>query len=346
MAGGGCSILIRGGAFGTRVADARTIRLDLWQPGATPAQTAKSSPVSRPRPSLRGRFAAVVFHGELGAGVESPPAPGPIVSTRTTLSLCCMPRGGADLPPPDRERYCLGCANVPRGLATQPARATRRTSRGAWHTYITAPLPRDASDIRVPAPAPPVEVGPRRPCPNRASTYRPRAGSATTVPPHCVPVRASGSCTPRFDALRSEQVRPPWPCPLGTVGADLRGPAERWRIGTIAAQLGLHRDTVAACSPNPACQHGRCNALGPIDPYLPFLHDARAVSASRPRGCTPWCANAVTPGAPITSATSSPTAPPARSAEAYLRFLRRYRQQAQVDWGTSNILTIGRAPSA
>ena len=63
--------------------------------------------------------------------------------------------------------------------------------------------------------------------------------------------------------------------------------AERWRIGTIASQLHLHRDTVQrviaqACvmRPDPALRSSQ------IDPYLPFIRDTLAkfpsLAASRP----------------------------------------------------------------
>ena len=50
--------------------------------------------------------------------------------------------------------------------------------------------------------------------------------------------------------------------------------AERWRVGTIATQLQLHRDTVARV----LCQAG-LPLMGPvrrasaIDPYLPFIRE-------------------------------------------------------------------------
>lgn len=67
--------------------------------GATPAQTAKSSPVSRPTPAQGCAVVApVVFH-EVGAGVESPTGLKAHGVDRTTLSLCRVPRGSADLQP-------------------------------------------------------------------------------------------------------------------------------------------------------------------------------------------------------------------------------------------------------
>ena len=50
--------------------------------------------------------------------------------------------------------------------------------------------------------------------------------------------------------------------------------AEHWKIGTIAAQLGLHRETVRAAvereSPDVPPSVWRSSI---IDPYLPFIRD-------------------------------------------------------------------------
>ena len=91
--------------------------------------------------------------------------------------------------------------------------------------------------------------------------------------------------------------------------------AERWRIGTIAAQLGLHRDTVARVLAQAGLpRHGPVQRASAIDPICPSSTTrSRSFRASRPRGSTTWCAHAVTPGAPITSATSSPGTARARA---------------------------------
>ena len=50
--------------------------------------------------------------------------------------------------------------------------------------------------------------------------------------------------------------------------------AEHWRVGTIAAQLGVHHETVAAALNRASVltQAGRCRATA-LDPYLPFVRD-------------------------------------------------------------------------
>lgn len=50
--------------------------------------------------------------------------------------------------------------------------------------------------------------------------------------------------------------------------------AEHWRVGTIAAQLGVHHETVAAAFNRASVltQAGRCRATA-LDPYLAFVRD-------------------------------------------------------------------------
>ena len=52
---------------------------------------------------------------------------------------------------------------------------------------------------------------------------------------------------------------------------------EHWKVGTIAATLGVHHDTVSAAIAHDtqALRRGRC---GPtlVDPYVPFLRDTLA----------------------------------------------------------------------
>ena len=48
---------------------------------------------------------------------------------------------------------------------------------------------------------------------------------------------------------------------------------EHWKVGTIAAQLGVHHDTVrAAIADTRAVRRGTCRPSR-LDPYVPFLRD-------------------------------------------------------------------------
>jgi transposase len=121
--------------------------------------------------------------------------------------------------------------------------------------------------------------------------------------------------------------------------------AERWRIGTIASQLSVHRDSVARV----LAQAG-LPALGPlrrssaIDPYLPFiletleqfprLRASRLYDMVRARGY---------PGRPDHFRHLIARHRPRPKAEAYLRLATLPGKQMQIDWGHFGHLEIGRA---
>ena len=121
--------------------------------------------------------------------------------------------------------------------------------------------------------------------------------------------------------------------------------AERWRIGTIATQLQVHRDSVARV----LAQAG-LPALGPvrrpsvIDPYLPFILDtltqfprlraSRVYDMVKGRGY---------PGRPDHFRHLIARHRPRPKAEAYLRLRTLPGEQMQVDWGHFGHLEIGRA---
>ena len=121
--------------------------------------------------------------------------------------------------------------------------------------------------------------------------------------------------------------------------------AEKWRVGTIARQLHVHRDAVARV----LAQAGLPLAAQParpslLDPYLPFIREtlekfpdltaSRLYAMARERGYK---------GGPdhfrhvIVRHRLRP------KAEAYLRLRTLPGEQAQIDWGTFGHLTIGRA---
>ena len=72
---------------------------------------------------------------------------------------------------------------------------------------------------------------------------------------------------------------------------------EHWKVGTIAAALGVHHDTVRAAIAHDTrtVRRGTCRASA-LDPYLPFIHDTltqyprlratRLFEMVRPRGYT------------------------------------------------------------
>ena len=121
--------------------------------------------------------------------------------------------------------------------------------------------------------------------------------------------------------------------------------AERWRIGTIAAQLQVHRDSVArvlAQADLPAL--GGLSRPSAIDPYLPFiletleqfprLRASRLYDMVRSRGY---------PGRPDHFRHLIARHRPRPKAEAYLRLRTLPGDQMQIDWGHFDYLEIGRA---
>ena len=121
--------------------------------------------------------------------------------------------------------------------------------------------------------------------------------------------------------------------------------AERWRIGTIAAQLHVHRDSVARV----LAQAG-LPALGPVrrpsavDPYLPFILETLAqfprLRASR---LYDMVKDRGYPGRPDHFRHLIARHRPRPKAEAYLRLRTLPGEQMQSDWGHFGHLEIGRA---
>lgn len=121
--------------------------------------------------------------------------------------------------------------------------------------------------------------------------------------------------------------------------------AEKWRIGTIARQLGIHHSTVRRV----LSQAGVIDVTRPlrgsmVDPYLPFIRDTLekypSLTASRlfvmvkERGY---------PGQPDHFRSVVARLRPKKPAEAYLRLHTLPGEQGQVDWGHFGRIVIGRA---
>lgn len=120
---------------------------------------------------------------------------------------------------------------------------------------------------------------------------------------------------------------------------------EKWRVGTIAAQLNLHRTTVQrvlaqAGLPLRVAQPRACA----LDPYLPFVRETLAkfptLTASRLHAMV---RERGYPGGPDHFRHLVALHRPRRPAEAYLRLRSLPGEQAQVDWGHFGHLMIGRA---
>ncbi len=119
--------------------------------------------------------------------------------------------------------------------------------------------------------------------------------------------------------------------------------AEHWRFNTIAAQLGVHHDTVRRAVESerfirPGTQV-RPSALDPFKVFItatleqyPRLRATRLWAMVRDRGY---------PGSAIQVCRYVRTVRPAARAEAYLRLDTLAGEQAQVDWGNFGPIRIG-----
>jgi transposase len=121
--------------------------------------------------------------------------------------------------------------------------------------------------------------------------------------------------------------------------------AEHWPIHTIAAQLGVHHETVQhAVNRDPLVQPGLCLRPSQLDPYKPFilatleqyprLRATRLWQMLRARGY---------PGSARQLRRYVRTVRPQPLAEAFLRLNTLPGEQGQVDWAHFGTLTIGHA---
>jgi transposase len=122
--------------------------------------------------------------------------------------------------------------------------------------------------------------------------------------------------------------------------------AEHWKIGTIASQLGIHKDAVRHAIESDRFHRGQTLRPSIIDPYLEFvrqildqhprLRATRIYQMIRERGYTGSVVQLRRAVARLR--------PPAR--EAFLRLHTFPAEQAQVDWAHFGHVAVGRAKRA
>jgi transposase len=121
--------------------------------------------------------------------------------------------------------------------------------------------------------------------------------------------------------------------------------AEHWKVGTIAAALGVHRDTVLrAIEAERFLGYLARPRSSAVDPYLPFLRETlrqyprlratRLYEMLRARGYT---------ASVVQLRRAVARERPAPQAEAYLRLTVMPGEQGQVDWGSFGAVEVGRA---
>ncbi|MHC4406092.1 MAG: IS21 family transposase [Planctomycetota bacterium] len=120
--------------------------------------------------------------------------------------------------------------------------------------------------------------------------------------------------------------------------------AEKWRVGTIAGQLGIHHGVVERLLAQDSAPGPKRSRPARLDPYLPLIiatwKQYPKLSASR---LYDMCRQRGYQGSPDHFRHMVAPYRPKPSAEAYLRLKTLAGEQAQVDWGHFGKLTIGRA---
>jgi transposase len=121
--------------------------------------------------------------------------------------------------------------------------------------------------------------------------------------------------------------------------------AEKWRVGTIAAQLGLHHSTVRRVLAQAGLDAGRVSVRPSMaDPYVPFIEETlKQYPRLRASRIFEMVRGRSYPGRPDHFRTVVARYRPRPPAEAYLRVRTLPGEQAQVDWGHFGKIRIGLA---
>ena len=119
---------------------------------------------------------------------------------------------------------------------------------------------------------------------------------------------------------------------------------EKWRVGTIARQLGIHHSTVSRVLLSAGIPEERLVFTSMIDPYRPFILETLKqfpdLTASRLYGMVHERGY---PGKEDHFRAMVARLRPKKIAEAYLRLRTLPGEQGQVDWGHFGYMTIGKA---
>ena len=123
--------------------------------------------------------------------------------------------------------------------------------------------------------------------------------------------------------------------------------AEHWKVGTIAAELGVHHDTVATAIERHRFVNDRWRPASILEPYKPFvietlkqhprLRATRLFEMIEDRGYK---------GSVVQLRRFVRGVRPAGAHEAYLRLITLPGEQAQVDWGSFGKISVGHARRA
>jgi transposase len=119
---------------------------------------------------------------------------------------------------------------------------------------------------------------------------------------------------------------------------------EHWKVGTIAAALGVHHETVRAAlvDDTQAMRRGTCR-ITQLDPYLPFVRDTLAqYPRLRATRLFEMVKGRGYPGSVVQLRRAVRLIRPAATATVYRRLTTLAAEEAQVDWGAFGSIRIGR----
>jgi transposase len=119
---------------------------------------------------------------------------------------------------------------------------------------------------------------------------------------------------------------------------------EHWKVGTIAAALGVHHETVRAAIVNDTqgMRRGTCRTTQ-LDPYLPFVRDTLAqYPRLRATRLFEMVKGRGYPGSVVQLRRAVRLIRPAATATVYRRLTTLAAEEAQVDWGSFGSIRIGR----
>jgi len=119
---------------------------------------------------------------------------------------------------------------------------------------------------------------------------------------------------------------------------------EHWKVGTIAAALGVHHDTVRAALANDTqgVRRGTCRTTL-LDPYLPFIRDTLAqYPRLRATRLFEMVKSRGYPGSVVQLRRWVRLLRPAATTSVYRRLTTLAAEEAQVDWGSFGSIRIGR----
>jgi transposase len=119
---------------------------------------------------------------------------------------------------------------------------------------------------------------------------------------------------------------------------------EHWKVGTIAAALGVHHDTVRAAIAHDTqgLRRGTCRATM-LDPYLPFIRDTLAqYPRLRATRLFEMVKGRGYPGSVVQLRRWVRLIRPAATTSVYRRLTTLAAEEAQVDWGSFGSIRIGR----